>query len=883
MRLFFVLSILLNGLFLHAQNFSGTIKSDFDEIIPFANVLIKNAETPDLITQFTTSKQDGSFVIQLKADFENILMEVTKYGFETETLYFKRSALKENQVLDIRMEESFVALEEVSIRQAPKIEVKEDTVNYRASAFLDGSERKVEDLLRKLPGVEVDDQGKIKYKGKNVEKVLLEGDDLFDSNYTLGTKNMNVDIVDQVQAIENFTENALLRGIQDSDKVALNLKLKKNVIDVSGNAAFGYGIENRHQTDLNALAITRSLKNFSNLTYNNLGENNSPYDFFSFQASLEDQKYAGMKAPKLIHERIFSSGLESHRANINDNWFSSFSNIYKFSKRMSARVNLTYYQDELRFFGSDQSDFTFEDGTNLMTSQQENVVKKPELYDGNVKLTWHSSKSSLMELTSKWNVENIRTQSDLFTNDENDLLTSLQSESFFTYQELLFTQKLNEKNALQIKGVFSRNDLPQTFHLTPGLDFESGQILDNSQNRQSSDFSRNYWELNSTLLGAKNKNKFQVSATLKYAQNQLVSQLFQNEKSLKANYSNDLTFNLLESNLEGFYHLKFGKLSAKPTLIIKNYAWKREDFSHNDHANGNRFVLSPSLNLSYKLSDVTRLFSSYAYDETPLSENNLYSGFVLSSNRSLSKKRFSDDFHQRHQFTLGFGIHDMYNQFNLTAALNYTEQKNNLFAQTHVAQNLTTTEYFFLPEGNQSYGGSFGVEKYIPWLQTTFKLNGNYSRSDYKNIVNNSGVRNNQSDIYLLNLYGKTALSSPINFQNELKLMHMNAKSENVKGTFQNTQIVNAFKILVKPNRYWFGSVALDYFQPSTQNPNEHYFVDVMIRYFTPNQIWGFSLTGKNLTNNQFFEEVYVSDYAHSSSLQSLNRAYVLASLSFSF
>ena len=79
----------------------------------------------------------------------------------------------------------------------------------------------------------------------------------------------------------------MLSGIEDSDKVALNLKLK-NIIDFSGNASFAYGIENRNQADLNALIITNKNKNFSSLNYNNTGENYSPYDFFKsiFRKSL---------------------------------------------------------------------------------------------------------------------------------------------------------------------------------------------------------------------------------------------------------------------------------------------------------------------------------------------------------------------------------------------------------------------------------------------------------------------------------------------------------------------------------------------------------------------------------------------------------------------
>lgn len=200
-----------------------------------------------------------------------------------------------------------------------------------------------------------------------------------------------------------------------------------------------------------------------------------------------------------------------------------------------------------------------------------------------------------------------------------------------------------------------------------------------------------------------------------------------------------------------------------------------------------------------------------------------------------------------------------------------------------MVENLTSIEYFILSEGNKNYGANLNVEKYTPFLQSTYKISGNYSVSEYKNIINNSELRNNKLNSLFLNFYCKTAFDFPINFQNELKLFHSFSKSNNSENSFKNTVINNSFKILVKPNRFWFGSLSFDYFQPSTQNPNEYYFLDAMVRYISPNKIWEFKLTGKNLTNNKFFEEIYVSDFYKSNSTQSLNRAFVLAGLSFSF
>lgn len=876
--IFFIFQISLKS-----QILKGVIISDRSENIPFVNVLIKNSDTPDLISEFTASKRDGSYSIVLKSRFESIIIEFTKLGYETQIFRLNRSELGDEYRLDVNMKVSTVQLDEVIISQKPKIEVKEDTVNYKASAFLDGSERKVEDLLKKLPGIQVEENGQIKFKGKTVEKVLLEGDDLFDYNYTMGTKNMNVDIVDQIQAIENYTENPLLRGIQDSDKVALNLKLKKNMLDFSGNGSFGYGIENRHFTDLNVLALTQTLKNFSSFNYNNIGENRSPYDYFSFGSSIEDSKNQQLKAGKLISEKTFSSEIDSRRANINDNWFTNFNNIYKISNRLSARVNLSYYKDEFDFFNSEYSNFSFEDGTGLNTSQEETIRKRPEQYDGSLKLTWNSSKTSLLEFNSKWNNENIITESEMFTNNQNDLFKRLKSESFFMRQEVLFTQKLNSKNVLQIRGLFSRNDVPQDFSLLPGLDFANGDINSAVQNKQLSHLSKNQFELSSIFLSAMRNNKFQLSATVNYNQNRLNSKLFQNNNLLQSDFLNNLNYNLLETNLEGFYNLRINKLSIKPTIRLKNYVWERNDPFHTLDETNSHWLISPEFLLNYKIDDVMRFFTNYKYDEIPPSINNLYSGYVLTSNRSLVRNLATDKFKKVHSAILGYGINDLYNQFNFNASLNYSEQKNNFFVRTQVKENLTSFEYFFLPEGNRNYGANLNVEKYFPFLRTTFKLSGSHSVSEYKNIVNNSDLRTNKLNVTFFNLYGKTAFKFPINFQNEFKVMTTNSHSKDSPLKFKNSSLSNSFKILAKPNNNWFGSVSFDYFQPGKHNSKEYYFLDVLLRYKTPNKIWEFSLTGKNLTNNKFFEDVNITDYYNSTTSQSLNKAFLLFEMSFSF
>lgn len=694
---------------------------------------------------------------------------------------------------------------------------------------------------------------------------------------------MNVEIVDQVQAIENFTNNPLLRGIEDSDKVSLNLKLKKNLLDFSGEGSFGYAYENRHFADINALTITKTIKNFSTVTYNNLGENRSPHDYFSFLPSLEDNQNAELKAFKPISEQVFTSALDNQKAKINDNWFTNFNHIYNFSNRLNLRLNFSYYKDQLDFLKSNWSKYLFENGTDLTISQKENTIKKPEIYDGNLKLIWNSSKSSLLEFTSKWSNENIITRSDLRVNDQEDFWIKLHSKNFFTKQELLFTQKLNTNNVVQIKALFSRNEIPQNYSLNPGFEFLTGEIRPNLTNLQESNTSKNHWELSSTLLGARKKNKFQIAATTKFTEKKLTSFLYENQAFLGSEFQNDMSYKMLETNLQSFYNLRLGKLSIKPIFTLKNYWIGKKEFIQPISQTKSHWILSPELWISYTFDDRMKAYMTYSYDEIPPAENYLYSGYILTSNRSITRNSVCFKFQNLHTLNFGYEFHDLYNQFSFHSNFNYSEQKNQFFSDVQVAQNLTTLAYFLLPNGNRNYGVNLNVEKYIPFVQSTFKIGGNYFVSEYANIVNHSELRNNSLNLFTLDLYGKTAFDIPFNFQNELKFFKSNSKSGENGEIFQNTSINNRFKVLMKPNLFWFGMVSVDFFKPSFQNSKEYYFLDAMVQYKTPNKIWEFSIVGKNLTNNQTFQEIAISDYFQSVSTQSLNKAYFLVGMSFSY
>jgi hypothetical protein len=119
-------------------------------------------------------------------------------------------------------------LDGISIVSKMPITIKGDTIIYNADSFKNGSERKLEDVLQKLPGVEVNDAGEIEVEGKKVEKVMIDGKDFFDGDTKLATKNIPSNAVDKIQVLRNFSDVSQLSGVQNNqDRVAINIKLKE--------------------------------------------------------------------------------------------------------------------------------------------------------------------------------------------------------------------------------------------------------------------------------------------------------------------------------------------------------------------------------------------------------------------------------------------------------------------------------------------------------------------------------------------------------------------------------------------------------------------------------------------------------------------------------
>ena len=217
---------------IHAQNPSKvTIKGNVQDTLgveqPFATVMLLNPKDSALLN-FTRGDDKGHF------EFKNVkntayLLKMSFVGFIPFQQNIMPSALDVNDLGALKMKPITKELMEVVIRTAKApLSIRGDTIEYNASSFKVPAGSTVEDLLRRLPGIEVDADGNIKAQGKDVSKLYVDGKTFFGSDPKAATKTLGAETISKVQVFNEKSEQSKLTGIDDGKKEkAMNLELKE--------------------------------------------------------------------------------------------------------------------------------------------------------------------------------------------------------------------------------------------------------------------------------------------------------------------------------------------------------------------------------------------------------------------------------------------------------------------------------------------------------------------------------------------------------------------------------------------------------------------------------------------------------------------------------
>lgn len=257
-KIYLILSLLLLGGVITAsaqKKVTGTIKGKLvdsvnKEPMAGATVTVLNPKDSSVVS-FKVANTKGEFEIgDLEAGLYRLL--ISFQGFDNYSKNFMISAaFPEVNLNSVYMLRKGTTLQEVVV-EGPPIQVKKDTVEFRASAFKVKPNANAEDVLKKLPGVQVDKDGNVVAQGENVQKVYVDGKEFFGTDPKLATKNITADMIESIQVFDDMSDQAKFTKIDDGSRSkTINIKLKKDKRKgYFGRAMAGYGTDDRYETSL---------------------------------------------------------------------------------------------------------------------------------------------------------------------------------------------------------------------------------------------------------------------------------------------------------------------------------------------------------------------------------------------------------------------------------------------------------------------------------------------------------------------------------------------------------------------------------------------------------------------------------------------------------
>lgn len=877
-----LIALLLLGNSLSAQVLKGKVTDSLRQPISYANVIAK-LKASNTIVAFTATDKDGLYQLNFKKK-GNYTIIYSALSYRTDSLGLDFDIAKElNQ--DIILREEITELNEVIIQNERPITIKKDTIIYNISAFLKGNETVVEDVLKNLPGITVEADGTVKVGQQEVEKIMVEGDDFFKKGYKLLSKNLNADVIDNVEIYQKYSNNRLLKGIEDSNKVAINLTLKEDRnVNWFGNTSItlGYGSNYLYAGNANLMRFGKKAKHYFLANANNIGEPSGGESvFYADVTSIKDIGTIGDGefSNKLINLEGFNIAVERNRYNFNSAEMLSFNSIFKISKKAKLKTNILLDWDETEFQQSNIQNFTAGAQTFTNTEESQLVNNRFKFYT-ELDFDYDISKTKSLEIDTKYTQQ----QNDVtnqFSFNDNQNNENLAENNRRLDHKMIFTNKLTDKTALIYSGRYIFEELPQNYNIDNFLAADLFPTINANNTQQVVNNKINVLGVEAHLIKrTKSKNLLEVKAGFSYRNDDLISNLVlsndsqSNQPSL---YANDLRYNVGDLYALSKYKFVFGKLSIIPKLELHQINNSKNSF--NTQVSQSVFYINPDLVFGYKINESNSLGLSLSNTVTNATLINVFDNYVLQNFRTFYRGTSNFDQIEASSINFKYSLGDWSSSFFANLNVGYIKNHDFFSTNSSIEQNFSQIDAIVIEDREQWIAG-LKLDQYLDFMSTNLKVNLQYTQSEFKNRVNSLDLRTVENTTYVYGFELRSAFDGIFNYN-----LGNTWQTNTIKTTtdFTNTNTIsfvnlnfNYKKLNVDLNteRYNYGNLETD---------DTYYFFDIVSKYNFKKKGLTLTLKGLNLFNIDSFREVFISDVSSAVREYRLLPRFILLGIDFRF
>ena len=849
---------------------SGFIKDSLGAPIESANVVALQI-ADNKLASYSVTNSKGKYQLVLNTNSSYVL-NVSYIGLETIRHNLDLIDGQNNIDKDFILYEDKSQLDEVVLTYQMPIVVNNDTIRYNADSFTNGTERKLGDILKKLPGVEINSDGQIEVEGKQVTKVMVEGKDFFDGDSKLAVENIPSNAIEKIEVLKNYSEiNQLSEVTNNDDSFAINLKLKEGKKTFwFGELKSGAGVASQKELYIvnPKLFYYSPKKSVSLITnFNNIGE--IPFtrrDYYNFTGGFRQASAGSGTSLNLSTDDLGLSQLQDNKANAINTRFIASNFSYAASDAWDLSGFLIYSGTDVDLLEKSLTQYT---GDNLLELTDQNIVQNNNL--GLVKFStiykpnanFQFDYDAFLKISDQ---EESTLLSSSFANVNNTINTVKNDNPFSLKQNANVYYTLNNKNIFSSEVQYllskespfynasflglgvspSEDELPFSSIFPYDLNQDNylinqDKIIKTSKLDAKADYYylfNNHSNLNLTLGSVFSKQTFnsRIFQTLDdNSINNFTAAEFNND-AISYNF-NDLFFGLK-------YKLTTGKFTFTPSLSLHNYNVENEQLG--SVFSTNETLLLPSFYAKLQLQNSESLQFTYSKTAEYADINKISEGYVFNNYNSLFQGNSTIENGLYENYRLSYSSFSLFNYTNVNASVNYSKKKDDIKNNTIFDQinRVSTPVNMSLADETLFFNGRFGktIGKFKVNLKTKIGF------SEYYNMVNNTldkskSFTQNYTGSMLTNF--KKWPNFEIGYQRIIN-EYTNANTENTYVTdkpFANVEalILKDFSLKTEYSFYNYGN--------KDQTLNTYSFMDANLSYKKTDSKWEYMLGVTNIFN----------------------------------
>ena len=874
----------------------GIVSDNKNVALEMVNVMAVNNATKAM-DSYAITNDKGKYALSLKPN-TSYSIKISFLGMQSKEIDIVTTTL--NVSKNVVLEDGAVELDGVEIIREMPVSIKGDTIVYNADSFKSGTERKLEDVLKKLPGVEVNADGEIEVEGKKVTKLMVEGKDFFDGDTKLGVKNIPADAIDKIQVLRNFNENSILKGVENNDEnVAMNIKLKsgkKNFWfgDITGGIGVGH-------TDfryvINPKLFYYSPKYSINLitNFNNIGElPMTVQDYFKLTGGFRGMMRKGGSSFDVSSNDLGISLLRNNRAKEIETQFGAANFSYNVNKAwnlsgfgiLSSSVTDVETLSQTNFLDPNSSEIQSTENRKEVAHQKSNLgmFKLSSLYKPSTNFQFDYD--ILTKLSKQEEDAPLLRESIVNNTSTTEVInTTKNQEPISVNQNLSLFYTMSEKNifAVEMQHLYQEEDpfynanlKTQPFNLVGYIPGQNRNDI--SQNRfvktSKLDAKIDYYymltaksNINVTLGNTNSDQNFNSNMY------QILDNNDVNELDNKVNI-NDVNYKFNDAFLGLHYKFLTGKFTFTPGVSLHSYNMTNTQLDKDFNQNFTRIL--PDMLAVYQIKKAESLTYNFSYTNNFSDINQLAEGFVFSNYNSLRKGSRTLENATARQHSLRYFKYNMFNLENISAFLNYSKRINAI-----------KTKAFFdgVNQSSTPYNSDFADE--------TLSGSGSYGRSFLKNYKASVSANINWS---LFNNIQNTVLTSKESFTQSYTLK----TSTNYK-TLPNLEIgynivINNYdnsvfytdKPFARLDYYFLNSFSFTaeyefyhYYNTNKTVNNQYDFLSANLIYQKKNSKFEYKISGTNLLNTKSINDDSFSQFSTRTSQYTVQPRYIIFSLKY--